>query len=200
MLDAAATSPSRWRPSSRRSIPPAPSAPSTSWRSGSSARTTTSRSTSCKRWPSLTSAHLEAVVLSSAIDDLLLDRVAAGGAGHPLLLAIAAAEAAGRAGLPVGHRRGRRRRLPRPQRLPDPVLVDPARGALGRRARPRVAGARGSAAIRWRRASSTASASAPSASARCAGRCAPPSCDSRCPSRRRRASASRPTCGASARG
>lgn len=50
----------------------------------------------------LTAAHLEAVVLSSAIDDLLLDRVAAGGAGHPLLLAIACVEAARRAGLPVG--------------------------------------------------------------------------------------------------
>ena len=35
----------------------------------------------------LAGAHLEAVVLTGAIDDLLLDRVAAGGAGHPLLLA-----------------------------------------------------------------------------------------------------------------
>jgi hypothetical protein len=50
----------------------------------------------------LAGAHLEPVVLSSAIDDLLLDRVAAGGAGHPLLLAIACAEAARRAGLAVG--------------------------------------------------------------------------------------------------
>jgi hypothetical protein len=78
----------------------------------------------------LTSAHLEAVVLSSAIDDLLLDRVAAGGAGHPLLLAIAAAEAARRAGLRVGIVAGADGAFLAHQRLPDPVLVDPARGAL----------------------------------------------------------------------
>jgi hypothetical protein len=50
----------------------------------------------------LAGSHLEAVILSSAIDDLLLDRVVAGGAGHPLLLAIACSEAGRRAGLSVG--------------------------------------------------------------------------------------------------
>jgi Transglutaminase-like superfamily len=83
----------------------------------------------------LAGAHLEAVVLSSAIDDLLLDRVAAEGAGHPLLLAIAGSEAARRAGLPVGIVAGAdgaflaHRALADPV-LADPVLVDPARGAL----------------------------------------------------------------------
>jgi hypothetical protein len=37
----------------------------------------------------LAGAHLEAVVLSTAIDDLLFNRVAPDGAGHPLLLAVA---------------------------------------------------------------------------------------------------------------
>src|SRR5262245_1290479 len=44
-------------------------------------------------------ARLEALTLDSAIDDLLLDRVAVGRAGHPLLVAIATVEAARRAGL-----------------------------------------------------------------------------------------------------
>jgi hypothetical protein len=78
----------------------------------------------------LTAAHLEAVVLSSAIDDLLLDRVAAGGAGHPLLLAIACAEAARRAGLAVGIVAGADGAFVAHRELADPVLVDPARGAL----------------------------------------------------------------------
>ena len=78
----------------------------------------------------LTAAHLEAVVLSSAIDDLLLDRVAAGGAGHPLLLAIACVEAARRAGLPVGIVAGLDGAFLAHRELADPVLVDPARGAL----------------------------------------------------------------------
>ena len=78
----------------------------------------------------LTAAHLEAVVLSSAIDDLLLDRVAAGGAGHPLLLAIACVEAARRAGLSVGLVAGLDGAFLAHRALADPVLVDPARGAL----------------------------------------------------------------------
>jgi hypothetical protein len=78
----------------------------------------------------LTAAHLEAVVLSSAIDDLLVDRVATGGAGHPLLLAIAGAEAARRAGLPVGIVAGADGAFLAHRELPDPVLVDPARGGL----------------------------------------------------------------------
>jgi hypothetical protein len=78
----------------------------------------------------LTGAHFEAVVLSSAIDDLLLDRVVAGGAGHPLLLAIAGAEAARRAGLPVGIVAGVDGAFVAHHQLAEPVLVDPARGAL----------------------------------------------------------------------
>jgi hypothetical protein len=42
----------------------------------------------------LVGAHLEAIALDCAIDDLLLDRVVIGGAGHPLLLAVATVEAA----------------------------------------------------------------------------------------------------------
>jgi hypothetical protein len=78
----------------------------------------------------LAGAHLEPVVLSSAIDDLLLDRVAAGGAGHPLLLAIAGAEAARRAGLRVGIVAGVEGAFLAHRELPEPLLVDPARGAL----------------------------------------------------------------------
>ena len=78
----------------------------------------------------LTAAHLEAVVLSSAIDDLLLDRVAAGGAGHPLLLAIACVEAARRAGLAVGIVAGAEGAFVAHRELADPVLVDPAGGGL----------------------------------------------------------------------
>jgi hypothetical protein len=51
----------------------------------------------------LLGAHLEALALDCAIDDLLLDRVVIGGAGHPLLLAVAAVEAGRRAGLALGH-------------------------------------------------------------------------------------------------
>ena len=78
----------------------------------------------------LAGAHLEAVVLTSAIDDLLLDRVVAGGAGHPLLLAIACAEAARRAGLPMGIVAGADGAFVAHRELPEPVLVDPARGGL----------------------------------------------------------------------
>jgi hypothetical protein len=78
----------------------------------------------------LAAAHLEAVVLSSAIDDLLLDRVAAGGAGHPLLLAIACVEPARRAGLAVGIVAGAEGAFVAHRELADPVLVDPAGGAL----------------------------------------------------------------------
>jgi Transglutaminase-like superfamily len=78
----------------------------------------------------LSRVHLEPVVLSSAIDDLLLDRVAAGGAGHPLLLAIAGAEAARRAGLPVGIVAGADGAFLAHRALQDPVLVDPARGTM----------------------------------------------------------------------
>ena len=78
----------------------------------------------------LAGAHLEAVVLSSAIDDLLLDRVAFAGAGHPLLLAIACAEAARRAGLPVGIVAGADGAFVAHRELAEPLLVDPGSGAL----------------------------------------------------------------------
>ena len=76
------------------------------------------------------SAHLEPVVLSSAIDDLLFNRVAPDGPGHPLLLAIACSEAARRAGLPMGIVAGAEDAFVAHRELAEPVFVDPARGAL----------------------------------------------------------------------
>ena len=78
----------------------------------------------------LAGAHLEAVVLSTAIDDLLFNRVAPDGAGHPLLLAVACSEAARRAGLPVGIVAGADGAFVAHRELAEPLLVDPARGAL----------------------------------------------------------------------
>ena len=79
----------------------------------------------------LAGAHLEPVVLSSAIDDLLFNRVAPDGAGHPLLLAIACSETARRAGLPVGIVAGADGAFVAHRELAEPqLLVDPARGAL----------------------------------------------------------------------
>jgi hypothetical protein len=78
----------------------------------------------------LAGAHLEAVVLSTAIDDLLFSRVAPDGAGHPLLLAVACSEAARRAGLPVGIVAGADGAFVAHRELAEPLLVDPARGAL----------------------------------------------------------------------
>ena len=78
----------------------------------------------------LTAARLEAVVLSSRIDDLLLDRVVVGGAGHPLVLAIACAEAARRAGVSVSIVAGADGAFLAHPELAEPMLVDPARGAL----------------------------------------------------------------------
>ena len=78
----------------------------------------------------LAGAHLEAVVLSTAIDDLLFNRVAPDGAGHPLLLAVACSEAARRARLPVGIVAGADGAVVAHRELAEPLLVDPARGAL----------------------------------------------------------------------
>ena len=78
----------------------------------------------------LAGAHLEAVVLSTAIDDLLFNRVAPDGAGHPLLLAVACSEAARRAGLPVGIVAGADGAFVAHRELAEPLLVDAARGAL----------------------------------------------------------------------
>ena len=78
----------------------------------------------------LAGAHLEAVVLSTAIDDLLFNRVAPDGAGHPLLLAVACSEAARRARLLVGIVAGADGAFVAHRELAEPLLVDPARGAL----------------------------------------------------------------------
>ena len=75
-------------------------------------------------------AHLDAVVLGSAIDDLLLDRVIIGGAGHQLLLAVACAEAGRRAGLSLGVVAGAAGAFVGHHRLAEPLVVDPARGAI----------------------------------------------------------------------
>lgn len=71
-------------------------------------------------------AELETVVLHSAIDDLLFDRVLVGRAGHPLLLAIACSEAGRRAGLPLGIVAGSGGAFVAHTQLPDPLLVDPS--------------------------------------------------------------------------
>jgi hypothetical protein len=73
-------------------------------------------------------ARLEAIALDSAIDDLLLDRVVVGGAGHPLLLAVAAVEAGRRAGLALGVVAGSDGAFVAHQRLAAPLLVDAATG------------------------------------------------------------------------
>jgi Transglutaminase-like superfamily len=73
-------------------------------------------------------AHLEPVTLTTAIDDLLVDRVAADGAGHPLLLAILCAEAARRAGLRVGIVAGPDGAFLAHAELTEPLLVDPTTG------------------------------------------------------------------------
>ena len=77
----------------------------------------------------LVGAHLEALVLDCAIDDLLLDRVVIGRAGHPLLLAVAAVEAGRRAGLALGVVAGVDGAFVAHQRLAEPLVVD---GATGR--------------------------------------------------------------------
>lgn len=78
----------------------------------------------------LVQAHLEALVLDAAIDDLLLDRVVIGGAGHPLLLAVACAEAGRRAALPLGVVAGADGAFVAHQRLAEPLLVDPSTGTV----------------------------------------------------------------------
>jgi hypothetical protein len=138
----------------------------------------------------LARVHLEAVVLSSAIDDLLFSRVAPHGAGHPLLLAIACSEAGRRAGLPVGIVAGA---CVAHRGLAEPLLVDPARGSLcdapcwSRRCRGSAATSRGAHPQPHRRARRARRPAVLGA----AGRRAAPRAAHR---------ASRPTCAASARG
>jgi hypothetical protein len=78
----------------------------------------------------LVAAHLEALALDSAIDDLLLDRVVIGRAGHPLLLAVASVEAGRRAGLALGIVAGVDGAFVAHQRLAEPLVVDPVRGRV----------------------------------------------------------------------
>jgi hypothetical protein len=73
----------------------------------------------------LAGAHLEALTLDCAIDDLLLDRVAISGAGHQLLLAIACAEAGHRAGLPLGIVAGPEGAFVAHRDLAEPLIADP---------------------------------------------------------------------------
>ena len=147
----------------------------------------------------LAGAHLEPVVLSSSINDLLFNRVAPDGAGHPLLLAIVCSEAARRAGLPAGIAAGDDGAFVAHRELAEPLLVDPARGAL-RDARTLHS------PVSWQCCHQVAARILNRIGERAervgqvCGRCARPSCASPCPSRRRRASASGPTCAASGRG
>jgi hypothetical protein len=66
----------------------------------------------------------------SGIDDLLLDRVVVGGAGHPLALAIVCVEAARRAGIELGVVAGGAGCFVGHPRLGEPLLVDVAQGRL----------------------------------------------------------------------
>jgi hypothetical protein len=75
-------------------------------------------------------ARLEALTLDSAIDDLLLDRVVVGRAGHPLLVAVATVEAARRAGLALGVVAGIDGAFVGHCELPDPLVVDVAGGRV----------------------------------------------------------------------
>jgi hypothetical protein len=75
----------------------------------------------------LAAGHLEAVTLDCAIDDLLLDRVAISGAGHPLLLTIACAEAGRRAGLALGVVAGPDGAFVAHYLLAEPLVADPGR-------------------------------------------------------------------------
>ena len=78
----------------------------------------------------LAAAHLEAVTLDCAIDDLLLDRVAISGAGHPLLLTVACAEAGRRAGLALGVVAGPDGAFVAHYLLAEPLVADPATGRV----------------------------------------------------------------------
>jgi len=74
--------------------------------------------------------RLEALTLDTAIDDLLLDRVVVGRAGHPLLVAVATVEAARRAGLALGVVAGIDGTFVAHCELPDPLVVDAAGGRV----------------------------------------------------------------------
>jgi hypothetical protein len=83
----------------------------------------------------LAATHLEPVALTNAIDDLLVDRAAVGGAGHPLLLAVACAEAARRAGLPLGIAAGPDGAFLAHRELEEPLPSIPRRARCATRAR-----------------------------------------------------------------
>jgi hypothetical protein len=78
----------------------------------------------------LVGAHLEALALESAIDDLLFDRVVIGRAGHPLLLAVASVEAGRRAGVALGVVAGVDGSFVAHQQLAEPLVIDPVRGRV----------------------------------------------------------------------
>jgi hypothetical protein len=76
-------------------------------------------------------ARLDCAALQwSGIDDLLLDRVVVGAAGHPLALAIVSVEAARRAGIELGIVAGGAGCFVGHPRLEEPLLLDVARGRL----------------------------------------------------------------------
>jgi len=62
--------------------------------------------------------------------ELMIDRVLDHGHGHPLVLAILLAEIGRRLGLPVGVIAGERGHFVAHQRLTEPLVLDPATGAL----------------------------------------------------------------------
>jgi hypothetical protein len=111
----------------------------------------------------LAGAHLEAVVLSTAIDDLLFNRVAPDGAGHRCCSPSPARRRRAAPACPWASLRA-------PTAPSLSTASSPSRCSSILRAVPCATRARctrpcrGSAATRWRHASSTASASAPSAS------------------------------------
>jgi Transglutaminase-like superfamily len=76
-------------------------------------------------------ARLECAALTwTGIDDLLLDRVVAGGSGHPLALAVVCVEVARRAGVELGVVAGGAGCFVAHPRLEEPLLLDVARGRL----------------------------------------------------------------------
>jgi hypothetical protein len=147
----------------------------------------------------LAAAHLEGVTLDCAIDDLLLDRVASAARA---IHCCSRSRAPKRAGAPAWPSAS----WPVPTAPSSPMTCWPSRSwpiprpggssTCGRSA-PRC---RCSARTRWWRASSIASASAPSAWATSRGRYGRPSCSSRCRSNPAPASTWSPICGASAHG
>jgi hypothetical protein len=115
----------------------------------------------------------------AGIDDLLLDRVVAGGSGHPLTLAVVCVEAARRAGVELGVVAGRAGCFVAHPRQEEPLLLDVARGRLVE-AGGRIRDVGWQCAHQVAARSSTASASERTARGTSPGPCARPSCGSPC--------------------